>query len=404
MLHLIQNARGDDLSSRNLRQADWAVRIRRGCRMRRQPLGAGCATAGLEPDLLLRAGMRRVFSLRGAWGPATVSSLRSVLRGALNSNRMNPATISIIGAGTMGANIALDFATHGFSVRLTDTRASQLDLAREMVATNVRLLEQEGLLTSRAIRPDSISYVADLDEAVRDAVLILEAVSEDLPLKQRIFAELEKKCPPDIIFASNTSTFIPSALAAGLQHPERVVVMHYWNPAHLIPLVEVVPHAGTLPAVLARVKELLEACGKRPVVLTSEVAGFIGNRLAFALQREAMELVARGVATPEAIDDVVRLGFGRRIPVSGVFGTADLGGLDVYRAVCGSVFPDLCNDQGVPDALARLVEQGRLGVKTGAGWSTYTERQAQELRLAVAKELIRHARIDQEKRSNGAGT
>src|SRR5690606_11007966 len=104
--------------------------------------------------------------------------------------------------------------------------------------------------------------------AVRGAALILEAVSEDLPLKQRIFAELEKKCPTGTILASNTSTFIPSALAAGLQHPERVVVMHYWNPAHLIPLVEVVPHAGSSSAVLARVKQLLEACGKRPVILT----------------------------------------------------------------------------------------------------------------------------------------
>lgn len=295
----------------------------------------------------------------------------------------------------MGANIALNFAAHGFGVRLTDARESQLEAARGLMLVSAELLARHDLL------PEPITSVltrveckTDLDEAVAGAELILEAVPEDLELKRRIFADLERKSPSRTILASNTSTFVPSLVATGLAHPERMVVMHYWNPAHLIPLVEVVPHPRSTAAVLDRVMAVLKHCAKRPVLLRKEAPGFIGNRLAFALQREAMDLVAKGVASPEDIDAVARSGFGRRIPVSGIFGTADLGGLDVYLAVCRSIFPELCAEKTVPPALEQLVEQGRLGVKSGAGWSQYTPEQIQALRVALTEELVRQAKRD----------
>ena len=203
----------------------------------------------------------------------------------------------------------------------------------------------------------------------------------------------------DTIFASNTSGFLPSSLATGLAHPERLVVAHFWNPAHLVPLVEIVPHPGTSPGVVDALRRRLVAWDKQVVVLRVEVEGFIGNRLAFAMHREAMDLVQRGIASPDEIDAVVQYGFGRRLPASGLFGTADLGGLDVYFAVCNSVFPDLCTVRGAPHQLAFLVEQHRLGVKTGAGWRTYDETSASALREAVTEELIRHARLDHLKKA-----
>jgi len=309
----------------------------------------------------------------------------------------NTTTIAIVGAGTMGANIALDFAGHGFGVRLADVNPAQLEVARVTIETNARLLTQHGLLDDAISRVADIVFTADLGRVAEGAVVVIEAVSENLEIKQKVFADLDRQCATEVILASNTSTFMPSKLAEGLMHPERLLVLHYWNPAHLVPLVEVVPHAGTLPAVVAWSRTLLEGCQKRPVVLTQEIAGFIGNRLAFALQREAMDLVARGIATPEDIDTVVKTGFGRRLPVSGLFGTADLGGLDVYQAVCQSLFPNLCDQKEVPAALAERVAAKQLGVKTGEGWSRYDAASADALRMAVAEELIRQAKLDRAK-------
>jgi 3-hydroxybutyryl-CoA dehydrogenase len=309
-------------------------------------------------------------------------------------------TVAVLGAGTMGANIALNLAAHGVAVWLTDVRTEQLEKAREGIEANARHLHADGLLPDEVERVLArIARPTTLDDALVGAELVIEAVPENLQLKLRVFGELERKCGPEVIFASNTSSFVPSKLAVGLVDPataERLVVMHYWNPAHLVPLVEVVPHARTRADVLEQVKALLDRCAKQSVILRKELPGFIGNRLAFALQREAMSLVASGVAAPEDIDTVARAGFGRRIPVTGIFGTADLGGLDVYLAVCQSIFPDLCRDAAAPPALQRLVQQGRLGMKTGDGWSAYTEAEIAEIQERLTTELVRHARNDQE--------
>jgi 3-hydroxyacyl-CoA dehydrogenase len=313
---------------------------------------------------------------------------------------MDITTVTIIGAGTMGANIALNFAAHGVRVKLTDVREEQLEKARAAIRKNAEMLREHGLLDRAA--DDVLTGIVcetNLDVALEDADLVIEAVPENLQLKLRIVMELDRKCAPGVILASNTSTFVPSKLAVGFLNParaEQLVVMHYWNPAHLIPLVEVVPHPRTQPEVLERVKTLLDRCEKKAVVLRKELPGFIGNRLAFALQREAMSLVANGVAAPEDIDTVASASFGRRIPVTGIFGTADLGGLDVYLAVCRSIFPELCRDDNAPPALQRLVEQGKLGIKSGEGWSKYDAKRIAALQTVLTAELVHQAKRDQE--------
>jgi 3-hydroxybutyryl-CoA dehydrogenase len=309
-------------------------------------------------------------------------------------------TVAILGAGTMGANIALNLAAHGVSVRLTDPQDGQLERGRARIGENARDLHRHGLLpgTVKATL-GRIAYEATVDEVLKGAGLVIEAVPEKIQLKLRIFTELERKTGPDVILASNTSTFVPSSLAVGLVAPDsarRLVVMHYWNPAHLIPLVEVVPHARTSPETLSRVTALLARCAKQTVVLRKEVAGFIGNRLAFALQREAMSLVARGVASPADIDTVTTAGFGRRAPVTGVFRTADFGGLDVYLAVCQSLFPGLCNDHLAPDTLKLLVQNGMLGTKTGEGWNKYTGGEVAGWGKRLTDHLVHLAQVDQQ--------
>lgn len=305
--------------------------------------------------------------------------------------------IVITGAGTMGANIALEFAIHGREVTLCDASPNALERAGERMHASAQVLQRHGLLnTEPAAVLRRVVCTPEPSQALAEAELVIEAVPEDLTLKHRVLRELEAACSGQAILASNTSTFMPSKLAAVLRLPGRLLVAHYWNPAHLVPLVELVPHGQTTPEALAVVHELLVACGKRPIVVKKETPGFIGNRLAFALQREAMHLVAQGVATPDDIDAAARTGFGRRIPVSGIFGTADLGGLDVYAAICDTLFPELCADRTAPELLRQRVAAGKLGVKTGAGWREYPPAAQAAMRAALEEELIRQARRDRE--------
>ncbi len=299
----------------------------------------------------------------------------------------------------MGRNIALHALLHGERVRLHELSAAVRADIRPQMRAAVELMVRHGL------RPPSnweqgLTIHDELPAAVADVELVIEAIPENRQAKQELFSELERHCSAGTTFASNTSGFLPSTLGANLAHPERLLVAHFWNPAHLVPLVELVPHGGTRPDMIEALACRLRAWSKQVVVLREQVEGFIGNRLAFAMHREAMDLIERGIATPDEIDTVVKYGFGRRLPASGVFGTADLGGLDVYLAVCNSVFPDLCTARAAPQRLQTLVQQHRLGVKAGAGWRTYNQQSAAALQAAVAEELLRHARLDLEGRRN----
>lgn len=308
------------------------------------------------------------------------------------------SSVAVLGAGTMGANIALSFAAHGIQVHLMDVSPKQLERGISTIRENAVQLLEHGLLTEEVDHIIArVTFVAALETAIAGVGLVLEVVPEIIEIKEQLFRKLESMTGPEVILASNTSTFVPSRLCSAFAHAEtagRFVVLHYWNPAHLIPLVEVVPHTKTAPTILRTVKAMLDCCDKQAVVLQKEIPGFLGNRLAFALQREAMRMVADGVAMPDDIDTVVRGGFGRRMPVTGIFGTADFGGLDVYLAVCDQVFPSLCNDSAAPDILKRLVNSGRLGMKTREGWSKYSECDIAEWQRRVTDDLVHFARSD----------
>lgn len=204
--------------------------------------------------------------------------------------------------------------------------------------------------------------------AVTDAEWVVESVAEALEPKLTVLAEIERHAPADAVISSNTSTFMPSTLSAALGKPERFLNTHFFRPADAVPLVEVIPSRVTEPSVASRVHGWLTELGKRPITLGQEIPGFVANRLQAAILREAIHLLDAGVASVEEIDAVVQHSIGQRWSVAGPFMIADLGGLDVFRAVCANVFPSLSNMRDVPGTLDRMVNEGRLGAKSGDGF------------------------------------
>ncbi|MDE0228107.1 MAG: 3-hydroxyacyl-CoA dehydrogenase family protein [Spirochaetaceae bacterium] len=296
--------------------------------------------------------------------------------------------VAVIGAGLMGHGIALEFAVAGRRVAITDASAAALEQGLANMRRAADTLAGLGL----AARADCASAMlrvtahASLARAVAGADLVVEAVSEDLSLKQRVFAELDRACGAEVVLASNTSTFMPSILAAGSRHPERILVAHYFNPPHLLPVVEIVPHPGTDVDVVQRVCALYQSLGKRPVVLQREVAGFIANRLQQALLREAVALVEGGVAGAADVDAVVSGSFGRRLAVAGPFEVSDLAGLDVIAAIAREVWPDLAAG-GVADLLADPAAAGDYGAKTGRGFGDWPPERVDAARQRIATAL-----------------
>ena len=253
--------------------------------------------------------------------------------------------VAVIGAGLMGHGIALELAAHGYDVRLHDQDAARLEKARAAIGEGLARLAEVGRIPAEdlAAAPGRIAMSADLAEAVAGVDLVIEAVSEDLAVKQALFRELDALAPPHAILASNTSTFMPSLLAAATNRPRQVIVAHYFNPPHLLPLVELVRGGQTSDETVETMRDLYRGMGKAPAVVQKEAPGFVGNRLQAAIFREALAIVVEGIASQEDVDTIVKTGFGRRLCVAGPFEIADAAGLDVKLAVCEQLFPEIAS-------------------------------------------------------------
>jgi len=225
-----------------------------------------------------------------------------------------------------------------------------------------------------------ISAHDQLAAAVKDAAFVFEAAPEKLPLKQKIFAELESLTAPDTILASNSSAIPTTQIGLNLKHRERVIGTHFWNPPHLVPLVEVIQNEMTSAAVVARTIELLAAAGKTPVHVRRDIPGFVGNRLQHALKREAIALIAAGVCDAETLDTVVKASFGARMAVLGPMEQSDLVGLDLTLDIAEVLAADLDRTAGPHPFLRAKVAAGKLGMKTGEGFRKWTPAQAEEVR------------------------
>ncbi len=248
--------------------------------------------------------------------------------------------------------------------------ARALELAKSVI--------QNGL--SSYAGPLSVSPSTDFETAVGGADLVIESVYEDLELKRGIFERLDQIAGPETILASNTSGLSITAVASRCRHPERVLTTHFWNPPHLMPLVEIVVGERTAPETVEAVRAFLTACGKVPVVVKKDRPGQLGNRLQMALLREAVNIVAEGIADVEDVDLAAKAGFGLRLPVYGIFEHQDMVGLDLGFSVIDYVVPDLSNAPRGPELYRQKVEEGNLGVKTGKGFYDWSKKDAAEVR------------------------
>lgn len=307
--------------------------------------------------------------------------------------------ITIIGAGTMGHSIALSAAWSGQSVSIFGVDARDLETAQKGFEIKLRLMADNELIDNEQAKEvaERVAFTSSLEKAVENAEFIIEAVPENIGLKHQIYQQLEGLIANDIIITSNSSGLMPTALAEGMKHPERFVLTHFWNPAHLIPLVEIVGGEKTSEQTLQRTKALIEQMNKQAVLLKKELPGFIGNRLQFALFREAQALLDAGVASKEDIDAAVTYSIGRRLPVTGPLQTADLGGLDIFYAISDYLFEDLSTEQKPGRTLSELAKSGKLGNKTGSGFYEWPEAQSRAVQAEREEALIHFLKQDMEK-------
>ncbi|MET9318202.1 3-hydroxyacyl-CoA dehydrogenase family protein [Kribbella sp. NPDC003505] len=257
--------------------------------------------------------------------------------------------MAVLGTGLMGSSIATLLRKYRYPVRCFDAGSRP------------------------SVQGDSGLVICDsIGDAVRDAFLVIEAVFEDIGVKQDVYREVEQHNTIAPI-ASNTSSLVPSLLSAAMDSPERLVVAHFFNPADLVPLVELVPHPGSSADAVETVRCVLESMDRTVISLDRECPGFVANRLQAAIVREALALVAEGIATPEMIDTAVTSCLGARWAVAGPLRTIDSAGLDVWQAICAQLFPILSAVNTRSRAIDELVSRGRLGMKAGEGFFEYTE-------------------------------
>jgi 3-hydroxybutyryl-CoA dehydrogenase len=301
--------------------------------------------------------------------------------------------IAVAGAGTMGHSIAQLFAMHGFETALTDQSVEQLDRARQMIANNLDLLVGMNEISREEMKKaqELLRYDERLDDAVPAADLVVEAVSENPEVKRNLYALLDRMCPETTIFASNTSALnIYDFLT--ISHPERLIIAHWFNPPHIMPLVEVVAGPKTSLQTIDAVRALLIRLGKTPAVMNQYVPGFIMNRLAMAIMREASYMVAQGWTSPEDIDAAVVATFGPRYAFEGPMGLSENVGWDVIQSVMDFLVPKLNSSIDPSPFIADLCAQGRLGVKAGRGIRDYSNAEIGQIQNERNRKIIKMIR------------
>ena len=302
--------------------------------------------------------------------------------------------VTVIGAGLMGHGIAQVFAAGGHDVHLMDIDDERLTHALSNIRNNLVLMAENGL--GRAEDIDDImariTITTQLEEVAGQADFLVEAVSEILELKQELFKEMDTLCPPETVLATNTSVISITEIAAKAVNRERIIGTHFWNPPYLVPLVEVIPGEDSSSEAVEVAVELLASVGKYPVRVKKDVPGFVGNRLQHALWREAISIVERGIADAETVDEVIKMGFGMRLPVLGPLETADMIGLDLTLQIHDYILRHI-EDSPEPSPLLReKVEKGELGFSSGSGFKSWTPEEIEECREGLQRHLLKWGR------------
>lgn len=296
-----------------------------------------------------------------------------------------PRKITVLGSGIMGPGIAAVFARSGADVTIYDVVQDALDRAAEGTRMATGVLD--ALEAPRGDRQGEIAFTIDIVEALEGTEYVLEAVPEREDLKKQVIAQVEKLVGAEVIIASNTSGIPITVLAEGMLHPERFVGMHWSNPPHVIPMIEVVPGKQTSDAVRDAVVALANSFGYE-AVLEGEVPGFVENRILYAIMREALALVDEGVISKEDMDICVRWGIGFKLAVVGPMRLLDMAGLDTYNNVASYLNPDLSKTDGVPQMISDNIEAGTFGFKSGKGLFEYGDGDVTAKRQQIVSQLI----------------
>ncbi len=302
-------------------------------------------------------------------------------------------TVGVIGAGTMGHSIALAFALHGIDVRLYDVAEEPLKRAVVHIGEALQTMVEEDYVSAERVEPTlaRIHTTADLAFAVADRDYVLEAAPEQLSLKHDLLRRLDALMRPEAILASNTSSLALEAMAEPLppRRKARFMVCHWFNPGHLIPLVELSYFGNTSEAVFDEVAELYRRIGKQTIKVLKDVPGLVANRLGQGIAREAFSLLERGVADPADIDKALKFGPAFRYATTGQLEVADFGGLDIWRIVGDNLLKDMDNSTQANAILHAAVKEGRLGVKSGRGIFDYPPETVAETKRQFNRRLIR---------------
>ena len=292
--------------------------------------------------------------------------------------------VAVLGAGVMGTGIAQLFATKGYPVTIIYVYD---DIVRakpiETMTSNLQVLCENGVIKEEEI-PSILANVTcteDMEAAAKSADIIFECIVEDLATKQEYFKKLDEICSPDTILATNTSVISVTEIAEKAVHKDRIIGTHYWKPAYIIPLVEVVKTEHVSEKTVNETYSLLEEAGKMPVIVQKDVPGFLANRMQHALFREAISIVENGIATPEDVDKAIKFGFGMRLGVMAPIEVIDSGGIDLTYNIHKYLFPHIENSTEPAPLLEKLLAEGKLGFKTGEGimkWSPEQIKESQE--------------------------
>ena len=300
--------------------------------------------------------------------------------------------IGVIGAGTMGHGIALSFAMYGFDVNMYDAYENQLTKALADMADELALLVEEKFIEPQTVKPilSRIKVFSDLKQTVEDRDYVIEAAPEKIELKQNLFKQLDEYCPKHTVFASNTSSLALDAMMALLpeERKQRMIVNHWYNPAHLMPIVELSCFGNMPLEIYNEVEQMYASIKKQTVKVLKDVPGLVANRIQQGVAREVFSLIEQGVAEPADIDKALKFGPAFRYATTGQLEVADFGGLDIWCIVGDNLQKEMDNRLGANDLLKQKVAEGKLGIKTGEGFYKYNEAEIPTIKKEFAKKLI----------------
>lgn len=307
--------------------------------------------------------------------------------------------VAVLGAGTMGHGIAESFAMYGYDVNLYDISGEMLEKAKGLIEQELVMLAEEEFLKKEEIPAiiNRIKFFTDLKQAVEDREYVIESVPENMELKQNLFKQLDELCPPDTILASNTSSLPLNGMMALVseQRKQRMIVNHMFNPAHLIPLVELSSFGNMPEEIYKEVESLYLSIKKQPVRVAKDVPGLVANRIMQGVAREVFSLIEQGVAEASDIDKALKFGPAFRYATTGQLEVTDFGGLDIWCIVGDNLLKVMDNSQCANNLLRQKVNEGKLGVKSGEGFYKYDPDKVSEIRKNFMKKLIRQLKVSQ---------